>query len=74
MIEPRHLRHFIAVAEELNFRRPAERIHIDWTLLSRTNRDLEDLLGVQLFVRVPHELHMTPAGLRLLKKARKVLP
>jgi len=72
MIELRHLRHFVAVAEELNFRRAAERIHIDQTPLSRTVRDLEDQLGVQLFVRTPRKLHLTPAGLRLLKEARKV--
>lgn len=72
MIELRHLRHFIAVAEELNFRRAAERVHIDQTPLSRTIRDLEDQLGVQLFVRAPRKLHLTPAGLRLLKEARKV--
>ena len=73
MIELRHLRYFIAVAEELNFRRAAERVHIDQTPLSRTIRDLEDQLGVQLFVRAPRKLHLTPAGLRLLKEARKVL-
>lgn len=72
-MELRHLRHFIAVAEELNFRRAAERVHIDQTPLSRTIRDLEDQLGVQLFVRAPRKLHLTPAGLRLLKEARKVL-
>jgi DNA-binding transcriptional LysR family regulator len=72
MIELRHLRYFIAVAEELNFRRAAEHIHIDQTPLSRTIRDLEDQLGVQLFVRAPRKLHLTPAGLRLLKEARKV--
>jgi DNA-binding transcriptional LysR family regulator len=73
MIELRHLRYFIAVAEELNFRRAAERVHIDQTPLSRTMRDLEEQLGVQLFVRAPRKLHLTPAGLRLLKEARKVL-
>jgi DNA-binding transcriptional LysR family regulator len=72
MIELRHLRYFIAVSEELNFRRAAERVHIDQTPLSRTIRDLENKLGVQLFVRAPRKLHLTPAGLRLLKEARKV--
>lgn len=72
MIELRHLRYFIAVAEELNFRRAADRVHIDQTPLSRTIRDLEDQMGVQLFVRAPRKLHLTPAGLRLLKEARKV--
>ena len=72
MIELRHLRYFIAVAEELSFRCAAERIHIDQTPLSRTIRDLEDQLGVQLFVRAPRKLHLTPAGLQLLRDARKV--
>jgi len=73
MIELRHLRYFVAVAEELNFRRAAERVHIDQTPLSRAIRDLEDQLGVQLFVRAPRKLLLTPAGLRLLKEARKIL-
>lgn len=73
MIELRHLRYFIAVAEELNFRRAAERIHIDQTPLSRTIRDLEDQLGVLLFVRMPRKLRLTPAGARLLKEAHKLL-
>lgn len=72
MIELRHLRYFIAVAEELNFRRAAERVHIDQTPLSRTIRDLEDQLGVQLFVRALRKLHLTPAGQRLLKETRKI--
>lgn len=72
MIELRHLRYFIAVAEELNFRRAADRVHIDQTPLSRTVRDLEDQLGVHLLVRAPRKLSLTPAGLRMLKEARKV--
>lgn len=72
MIELRHLRYFVAVAEELNFRRAAERVHIDQTPLSRTIRDLEDRLGLQLFIRGPRKLHLTPAGQRLLKETRKV--
>lgn len=73
MIELRHLRYFIAVAEELNFRRAAERVHIDQTPLSRTIRDLEERLSVQLFVRAPRKLHLTPAGQKLLVEARKLL-
>lgn len=72
MIELRHLRYFAAVAEELNFRRAAERIHIDQTPLSRTIRDLEDQLGVQLFMRMPRKLRLTPAGTRLLKESHKL--
>lgn len=69
-MELRHLRYFIAVAEELNFRRAAERIHIDQTPLSRAIRDLEDILGVVLFVRSPRKLELTPAGVKLLEQAR----
>lgn len=72
MIELRHLRYFVAAAEELNFSRAAERVHIDQTPLSRAVRDLEDRLGLQLFVRGPRRIHLTPAGNRLLKEARKV--
>ncbi|MFN7040829.1 MAG: LysR family transcriptional regulator [Acidovorax temperans] len=72
MIELRHLRYFVAVAEELSFRRAAERVHIDQTPVSRTIRDLENQLGAQLFVRASRNLHLTPAGLRLLKETRKV--
>lgn len=73
MIELRHLRYFIAVAEDLNFRRAAERIHIDQSPLSRTIRDLEEELGVPLFVRLPRRLELTPAGLKLLTECRKLL-
>lgn len=73
MIELRHLRYFIAVAEELNFRRAAERVHIDQTPLSRTIRDLEDRWGVTLFIRAPRRLELTPAGAKLLDHARSLL-
>ncbi len=73
MIELRHLRYFVAVAEDLNFRRASERIHIDQTSLSWAIRDLEEQLGVPLFIRLPRKLHLTPAGLRLLNEARRLL-
>ncbi|WP_418147082.1 LysR family transcriptional regulator [Variovorax paradoxus] len=72
MIEFRHLRYFIAVAEELNFRRAAERVHIDQTPLSRAIRDLEDRLGVMLFIRTARKLRLTPAGAKLLEEARRL--
>lgn len=53
MIGMRHLRYFIAVAEDLSFRCAAERIHIDQRLLSRAIRDLEDELDIQLLLRSP---------------------
>ncbi|MGJ7546295.1 LysR family transcriptional regulator [Variovorax sp. LT1R16] len=73
MIELRHLRYFIAVAEELNFRRAAERIRVDQSPLSRAIRDLEEELGVPLFVRLPRRLQLTPAGMKLLTECRKLL-
>ena len=72
MIEFRHLRYFVAAAEELNFRRAAERVHIDQTPLSRSIRDLEARLGVMLFVRTPRKLLLTPAGDKLLEEARRL--
>lgn len=70
MIELRHLRYFIAVAEERNFNRAAERVHIDQTPLARTVRDLEAQLGVVLLERAPRQLRLTPAGHALLRHAR----
>lgn len=72
MIEIRHLRYFIFVAEELSFTRAAERVHIDQTPLSRAVRDLEEELGVKLFVRTPRRMSLTPAGARLLHEMRKL--
>ncbi|MCO4245060.1 MULTISPECIES: LysR family transcriptional regulator [Acidovorax] len=71
-MELRHLRYFIAVAEEQNFTRAAERVHIDQTPLSRAVRDLEEELEVQLFLRESRQLRITPAGTRLLDEARKI--
>lgn len=68
----RHLRYFIAVAEELNFSRAAHRLHIEQSPLSRAIRELEDELGVQLFERNRRGTKLRPAGKALLDDARRL--
>ncbi|CAN5426321.1 LysR family transcriptional regulator [soil metagenome] len=72
-MELRHLKHFIVVAEELNFTRAAERVHIVQSALSTSVRALEDELQARLFVRSNKKVQLTPAGRAFLSKAREVL-
>lgn len=72
-IELRYLRYFIAVAEELNFRRAAERLHISQPPLTRQIQQLEADLGVALFARTPRGVELTPAGAVLLDEASNIL-
>jgi DNA-binding transcriptional LysR family regulator len=69
----RQLRYFIAVAEELNFTRAAERLHMAQPPLSMQIRSLEDEIGAQLFIRDKRRVYLTPAGQELLGRARAVL-
>ena len=72
-IELRHMRSFVAVAEELNFRRAAERLYITQPALSRQIRTLERLVGSQLLRRSTHRVELTIAGEALLERARRLL-
>lgn len=73
MPELRQLRAFVAVAEELNFTRAAERLHLGQQAVSKSVQQLERELGVALLERTTREVRLTPAGAALLAEGRDVL-
>jgi DNA-binding transcriptional LysR family regulator len=72
-MELRHLRYFVAVAEELNFRRASERLRVAQPALSSQIKDLEHELGVKLLDRDTGGARLTDAGAAFLSEARAVL-
>ena len=69
----KQMRYFVAVAEELNFRKAAEGLHMSQPPLSQQIAALEESVGTRLFVRDRRKVALTPAGVSLLKDVRRIL-
>ncbi len=72
-MELRHLRYFVAVAEQLHFRHAAEMVHVAQPALSQQIRQLEAEIGVTLFERSHHKVRLTPAGKAFYENAQRIL-
>jgi DNA-binding transcriptional LysR family regulator len=72
-MELRHLRYFVTIGEEENYRRAAQRLNVAQTALSTQIQDLEAELGFKLFDRLPRGVKLSAAGRLFLQDARRIL-
>lgn len=72
-MELRHLRYFLAVCEEMNITKAAEKLMIAQPPLSRQIKDLEDEIGTPLFIRRHHSLQLTEEGVRFRNYANRIV-
>jgi DNA-binding transcriptional LysR family regulator len=72
-MELRHLRYFVAIGEEENYRRAAQRLNVAQTALSTQIQNLEAELGFKLFDRLPRGVKLSGAGQLFLEDARRIL-
>jgi DNA-binding transcriptional LysR family regulator len=72
-MELRHLRYFVAVAEELNFTKAAEKLHLAQPSLTRQIHNLEEELGVRLLNRTKNQVSLTDAGRSFLVDAKRLV-
>ncbi len=72
-MDTKYLHAFVCLAEELHFRRTAEKLKMSQPLLSALIKSLEEQFGLSLFVRTTRSVQLTPQGKQLLEKARAVL-
>jgi DNA-binding transcriptional LysR family regulator len=73
IMDLRHMRYFVAVADELHFTKAAERLHLAQPALSKQIRDLEDELGATLLVRTGRKIALSDAGRVFYEKASQIL-
>jgi LysR family transcriptional regulator for metE and metH len=72
-LDTRHLKLIVAVTEEKSVTRAGEKLHLTQSALSHQLREIEEKLGVPLFLRMNKKMILTQAGERLLQTARQVL-